>query len=115
MAAKVLIVEDEPVIALEIESILSGAGFAIAGCVGSVDKALAVLDREDCDAALLDANLRGESIEAVALALTQRKTPFCFVSGYGRVYLPAPFQDAPLLSKPFAPDALVQAVSRLLA
>ena len=115
MAAKVLIVEDEPLIALEIESILSDAGFAIAGCVASVDKALAVLEREDCDAAVLDANLRGESIEAVALALDQRNKPFCFVSGYGRVYLPAPFQEAPLLSKPFAPDALVQAVSRLLA
>jgi DNA-binding response OmpR family regulator len=115
MAAKVLIVEDEPLIALEIQSILSRAGFAIAGCVASVDKALAVLEREDCDAAVLDANLRGKSIESVALALCQRGTPFCFVSGYGRVYLPAPFQDAPLLSKPFAPDVLVQAVSRLLA
>jgi DNA-binding response OmpR family regulator len=115
MAAKVLIVEDEPVIALEIQSILSSAGFAIAGCVASVDKALAVLEHEECDAAVLDANLQGESIEAVALVLDQRNTPFCFVSGYGRVYLPAPFQDAPLLSKPFAPDALVQAVSRLLA
>jgi DNA-binding response OmpR family regulator len=115
MTAKVLIVEDEPAIALEIESILSRVGFAIAGCVASVDRALDVIERRKCDIALLDANLHGESVEPVAAALTQRRIPFLFVSGYGRVFLPERFLDAPLLSKPFEPAELIRRVRQLLA
>ena len=113
MTARVLIVEDEAVIALEMQSILSQAGFAIAGCVASIEKALTVLDREGCDLAVLDANLRGQGVEPVAWALRQRGTPFCFISGYGRAYLPAPFLDVPLLSKPFEPDDLIRVVRQM--
>jgi DNA-binding response OmpR family regulator len=49
--------------------ILRGAGFEIAGCAGSVDKALSALKDSDCDIAILDANLRGQSVESVAKAL----------------------------------------------
>jgi DNA-binding response OmpR family regulator len=112
---KVLIVEDEPAIALGMQSLLSRAGFEIAACVGSVGKALAVLDREGCDIAVLDASLRGESVEPVAAALRQRSTPFCVISGYERADLPPSFLDAPLLSKPFQPDDLIRAVSQLVA
>jgi DNA-binding response OmpR family regulator len=115
MAAKILIVEDEAVVALEIESTLRRAGFAISGCAASVGKALDVLAAEGCDIAVLDANLRGESVEPVAAALQRRGTPFFFVSGYGRVHLPERFLDAPLLSKPFEPAELIRRVRQLLA
>ena len=72
MTAKVLIVEDEPAIALAIESILSRVGYAITACVGSVDEALDVIERRECDVALLDTNLRGETVEPVAAALRGR-------------------------------------------
>jgi DNA-binding response OmpR family regulator len=115
MEAKVLIVEDEPIVAFEMEDILREAGFEIVGCVGSLGKALATLSNTDCDIAVLDANLRGESIAPVAKALYERGRPFLFVSGYERVYLPEAFLDVPLLSKPFEPSELITAVRRLLS
>jgi DNA-binding response OmpR family regulator len=115
MEAKVLVVEDEPIVAFQIEDILREAGFEIVGCVGSLEKALAALKIGDCDIAVLDANLRGDSVAPVAMALQQRGTPFLFVSGYERVYLPESLPDAPLLSKPFEPGELVDAVRQLLS
>jgi DNA-binding response OmpR family regulator len=115
MGAKVLIVEDEAVVAFEIRDVLRGAGFEIAGCMGSVDKALSALGDSDCDIAILDANLRGHSVEPVAIALQQQGKPFLFVSGYQRAYLPKAFVDAPLLSKPFEPGQLIDVVRKLLA
>lgn len=115
MEAKVLIVEDEPIVAFEIEDLLREAGFEIVACVGSLDKALATLKNTDCDIAVLDANLRGESIAPVAMALHEHGRPFLFVSGYERVYLPEAFLDVPLLSKPFEPSELITAVRRLLS
>jgi len=115
MEAKVLIVEDEPIVAFEIEDILQAAGFEIVGCVGSLHKALATLKDTDCDVAVLDANLRGDSAAPVANALRERGRPFLFVSGAERAHLPAGCLDVPLLSKPFEPGALIAAVSRLLS
>jgi DNA-binding response OmpR family regulator len=115
MEAKVLIVEDEPLVALQIEDILREAGFEIAGCVGSLDKAFAVLNNDDCDIAVLDANLRGDSVAPIAIVLQRRRKPFLFVSGYERVYLPEAFLDAPLLSKPFEPGELITTVRQLLS
>jgi DNA-binding response OmpR family regulator len=114
MTARILIVEDEPFVALEIEHILRSAGFEIASSVPSVEKALAALNTCDCDLAVLDANLRGESAEPVGLALRKRGKPFLFVSGYGRSYLPVCFNDSPLLSKPFNAAELIQSVKHVL-
>ncbi|MGA7324140.1 MAG: response regulator [Rhodomicrobium sp.] len=111
---RILIVEDEPVVALEIEHILRSAGFEIASNVPSIEKALAALNASDCDFAVLDANLRGKSVEPVAVALERRGKPFLFVSGYGRACLPACFNDAPLLSKPFNAAELILSVNRVL-
>jgi DNA-binding response OmpR family regulator len=115
MEAKVLIVEDEPIVAFEIENILQEAGFEIVGCVGSLNKALATLKDTDCDIAVLDANLRGDSAAPMAMALRERGRPFLFVSGFERANLPAAFLDEPLLSKPFEPGELIAAVTRLLS
>ena len=80
MTTRILIVEDEPVVAFEIEQILRSAGFEVAASVPSIKKALAALDTCDCDFALLDANLPGESVAPVAAALQSRGKPFLFVS-----------------------------------
>jgi DNA-binding response OmpR family regulator len=114
MTIRALIVEDDPVIALEIEHILRSAGFEIAKCVPSIRKALAMLKSCECDFAVLDANLRGESVEPAAVALENLGKPFLFISGYGRVHLPDRFLDAPLLSKPFNAAELVRSVNSIL-
>jgi DNA-binding response OmpR family regulator len=115
MEAKVLIVEDEPIVAFEIEDILREAGFEIVGCMGSLNKALATLKNTNCDIAVLDANLRGDSAAPVAIVLRERGTPFLFVSGYECAYLPEGFRDVPLLSKPFEPNELITTVTQLLS
>jgi len=113
MTKRVLIVEDEPLVAIDMEAVLRRAGFEIAACVGSLDKALDALNNGDCDIGVLDANLHGKSVAPVALALRQSGKPFLFVSGYGRVHLPTQFIDAPLLPKPFEPSELIRAVKRI--
>jgi CheY-like chemotaxis protein len=112
---RVLIVEDEPLVALDMESALLRAGFKIATCAGSLEQALAFLRDGDCDVGVLDANLRGESVAPVAIALKQRNRPFVFVTGYGRAYLPDQFLDAPLLAKPYKSPELVRIVREISA
>jgi two-component sensor histidine kinase/DNA-binding response OmpR family regulator len=95
-----LIVEDEPLIALEIMAGLESVGVNVEGPVGSVQEALRAID-DDCsfDGVLLDANLRGEPAGEIAAALTRRNIPFVFVTGYGRQALPESFGRSPILTK----------------
>lgn len=114
MSASVLIVEDEPLVALVVEEVLRHAGLEIAGCAGSVEKALAMLAGGRCDVAVLDVNLRGYSVEPVATALQQRGIPFLFMSGYGSHPLAERFAQAPVLAKPFDADQLIGTVKQIL-
>jgi hypothetical protein len=84
----------------------------VIGPLASVRDALAALEREHVDGALLDANLGGEPVGRVADALFARRVPFAFVSGYGREQLPAPHQRAPLIAKPFTGEDLLRVVAR---
>jgi DNA-binding response OmpR family regulator len=110
----ILIVEDEPVLALAIQRILRGHGFEIAGCAGSVSKALTLVEKADFDIALLDVNLRGESVIPVAEALRRRSQPFVFLSGYESGDLPAMFSDVPFFPKPFDAGELVSVLRQLV-
>jgi DNA-binding response OmpR family regulator len=110
---KVLIVEDEPVIALDLEATLTQAGFEVVGPAATVAKALALLETIGCDAGVLDANLNGDSAAPVAEALKARSIPFIAVSGYSREQRPAAFADAPFFSKPFVSAELVAALRAL--
>ena len=114
MTATVLIVEDEPVLALGIARLLRLHGFEIAGCVGSVSKALAVIEDADCDIAVLDVNLRGETVMPVAELLRQRGRPFVFISGYDGADLKAIFSDVPVFPKPFDASELVAVLHQML-
>jgi DNA-binding response OmpR family regulator len=108
-----LIVEDEPLVAQDIATILTSAGYVVAGMVETVPLAIGFARSGRCEAAVLDANLRGESAELVAEALQQAGTPFLVVSGYSRAHLKGALSNAPLLPKPFSRDALVCERSRL--
>jgi CheY-like chemotaxis protein len=111
---RILVVENEALVALEIASILSSAGFDVIGPAGSVAQALTILDGSMCDAAVLDVNLGRETAEPIAVRLLSCGTPFVVVSGYARNQQPAAFKDAVLLNKPASPERLIAEVRRCL-
>jgi len=112
---RILIVEDEALVAIHIADILQSHGFEVVGTCQSVSQALAHLENNDCcDAAILDAHLRNESASAVATALAQRKIPFVVVTGHGRAQLPTELASAPVLAKPVNTEDLISEVKRLL-
>jgi DNA-binding response OmpR family regulator len=78
---RVLIVEDEPLIAENLRAILVAAGFEIAGVSAKVEAALRMIEDITYDAAIVDANLAGESASAIVLALSARQIPFVVLSG----------------------------------
>ncbi|MCW2239154.1 response regulator [Azospirillum canadense] len=107
---RVLIVEDELLIAMVLEENLEDAGATIVGMAGSLADALALIEREAFDAAVLDARLDDEPVTAVADALAAGAIPFVFHSGYGPEHLPAQHRHRPLLRKPSDPAAVVLAL-----
>ncbi len=111
---RVLVVEDEPLVAAEIAAILTDAGFEVLGPVGTVGQALALLERQGCDAALLDTNLGNETSEPIAGALIDLGKPFVIVSGCSREQLPQSLRTAPLIQKPPRPSLLEAELRRCL-
>lgn len=110
-----LVVEDDPVIALELAAMLSRAGFAVVGPFASVAAALASLRAAGCQLALLDTNLGAETAEPIARALSASGTPFIVLSGYSREQQPPAMRDAPLLVKPVQPAQLLAEIARQMA
>jgi DNA-binding response OmpR family regulator len=111
--ARILIVEDEPTLAYVLEEFLLDAGFQVAGVVGRLGKALAMIDKGEFDAAIIDANLAGVSAGPAASALAARAIPFIVVSGYSAEQQKGAFVGARFLQKPCRPDDLVLAVRDL--
>jgi CheY-like chemotaxis protein len=111
MPNDVLIVEDDPLIALDFEDLLLGFGVKSVRATGSVAGALALVEKHAPDFALLDVGLVKEKSFAIAERLEALKIPFVFVTGYGtEVRLPAPFSRTPVLPKPCPSDALEAAL-----
>lgn len=111
---RVLVVEDEPLVAMDIQASLEAAGCSVVGPVATVAAALALVAGGPVDVAVLDANLGGSRVDALADALAAAGVPFAFATGYGREALPAAHGTAPVLTKPFAPAQLVAAVAGLV-
>jgi PAS domain S-box-containing protein len=111
---RVIVIEDEPLVAMDLESSLAAAGCEVAGTAGTVAEARTLCASAPCDAALLDVNLGGQPVEELAAALTRRNIPFAFVTGYGREALPPGFRDALVLAKPFDQTGLVATVELLV-
>lgn len=100
MKKRVLIVEDEPLIALDVETTLQAAGSNVIGIAGDINAAMKLIESECIDFVVLDAELRGRSAEPVAKLLRQREIPFIVVTGYGSNQLEW-IGDAPHIQKPF--------------
>jgi DNA-binding response OmpR family regulator len=112
--ARILIVEDEPLIALTLEDVLIDAGFAISGVAGKLDKALAMVESGNCDAAIVDANLAGVSASPVAVLLAARGLPYIVTSGYSPDQMRGEYPRALFLAKPYRPELLVETLKSVL-
>jgi CheY-like chemotaxis protein len=107
MPDDVLIVEDDPIIALDLEDTILGFGVTTIRTAGSVAKALEMIADRAPDFALLDVGLIREKSFAIAERLAASNIPFAFVTGYGPdVHLPPAFANTPRLLKPFSAEAL---------
>jgi DNA-binding response OmpR family regulator len=110
----VLIVEDDPMAAMDMEAIARGAGYEVQGPVNSIEAALQLIATAQPGTAVLDIALGAESCVPVAEELQRRRVPFVFVSGYSADVLPQPLRSRPFLRKPFAPEALRRILASLL-
>ena len=98
---KVLVVEDEALVSMLVEDMLTDLGCAIVGPAAEIEEALRLAGSADIDAALLDVNLGGRPIFPLADALKARGVPFAFASGYGEAGLSDEHRGAAVLQKPF--------------
>lgn len=109
---RILIVEDEAMIAMMIEDMLIDAGYVVAGIAATCAEALDLIAQSPCDAAILDVNLAGEKSWPVADALAARGIGFAFASG-GQEARPAPHDTAPTLDKPFQFNRLCNVLTNI--
>lgn len=111
---RILVVEDERLIALDIQDILEGWGCTVVGPVATAAAALVLVENEEPEAAILDVHLNGGTSEPVADAFRESGRPFLVMTAYQRSHLTGALRDAPLLSKPVDEKKLRHALSALL-
>lgn len=101
---RLLVVEDEALVAMALEDMLDGMGCVVVDVAGTVSRgvALAADDRLSIDGAILDVNLGGEKVYPVAERLAARGVPFVFCTGYGMSGIASDFAHVPTLAKPYS-------------
>ena len=112
---RILVVEDTLLVADLIVDQLADAGCDVVGPASRVERALALVELESLDGALLDINLHGESSFPIADALIKRGIPLAFLTGYGDTAVPPTYKAVPRLSKPFQFDDLIDLMNRHFA
>ncbi len=112
---RILVVEDEPLLAMMIEDLLSEIGCVVVGPASHLAAGVALAAEAELDGALLDVNLGSEAVYPVADTLRRRGVPFVFVTGYGRHGLDTPYAAHPIIQKPFKPSSFGRDVARALA
>lgn len=110
---RILIVEDEMLVAMNIEDMLTELGHEVVGIASRIEPALALAREGGFDAAMLDVNLAGDRSFPVADLLVERNIPFLFATGYGRAGIEPAYRDRPVLQKPFRAAELLAAVEAL--
>ncbi|MFZ2031559.1 MAG: response regulator [Vitreimonas sp.] len=112
-AKRVLVVEDEMLLALSLEDILNDMGIETVGPAMHLEEALALAETDPLDFAILDINLGGTARSyPVAKRLLERNVPFLFMSGYGDAGVGGEFASVPVLGKPASPELVADAVRR---
>ncbi len=109
--ARILVVEDEPIVAMCLEDMLDALGHDTIGPASRLADGLALADIVEAEAAILDINLSGERSDAIAERLRTRGIPLVFATGYGAP--PQGFPDAPLLEKPYRLEQVEAALAAI--
>ena len=113
--ARVLIVEDDFIVAQSLEFLLATCGCEVIGIAPTAHDALGLIAARPVDAAVLDIHLRGGSVAPLAEVLAARHTPFVFVTGYADLdMLPEALRGHPRLDKPVVADTLIATLARVL-
>jgi DNA-binding response OmpR family regulator len=115
LGRRLLIVEDDPYIALALEETLSEFGLIIAGMARSVEEAVRLSREDGVELALLDVNIGHEKIDPVADALAARGCPFIFTTGCGRAGLPEAHLEHAMVEKPFYVEEILSALRNEMA
>lgn len=112
---RILVVEDEYMLADELQSELSDAGAVVLGPVGRLDRAVDLVGREQrIDGAILDINLGGEMVYPVADLLMSRGTPFVFTTGYDPSAIPSRYDHIARWEKPVSMTKVAQSIARII-
>jgi DNA-binding response OmpR family regulator len=111
----ILIVEDEPLIAMMLEDFIQSLGHDVTGNCDSVGTALKEIEKGNFDLAILDINLKGESVWPVASALRDKGTPFVLATGGHVDPPPAEFAGVPTIEKPYTIDRVTPIIEAVLA
>lgn len=113
---RILVVEDEALIALSLEAFLVEFGCSVVGPAASIDQARRLARTSGLDVALLDINVRGELVYPLARQLMEQDIPVVLCSGYAMTStIPAPFDALPQLGKPYSRDLLRHVIEQALA
>lgn len=113
-ATRVLIIEDEPLVAENLRADLIDAGFDVVGVAPKLERALRLIEEAACDVAIVDANLAGVSAAPAAAALSARNLPFVVLSGYARGQLSSEFAAGAFVQKPCRMSRLLDEIRALL-
>ncbi len=113
--ARILVVEDDALLAIDLAQWLETAGFQVVGPAATVEKALKLIRQVGCYGAVLDVHLGKETSEAIAIDLRARGKPLLVVTGYSHQQLPPALAGAPRLSKPFQPISFIAELRHCLA
>lgn len=111
---RILIVEDEVLLALQLEDMLTALGHKVVGQATRIDVALELARERDIDFAVLDINVAGTKSFPVADTLRQRGIPFAFATGYGAEGLVDGYRDWPTLRKPYGQEDLERTIAEVL-
>ncbi|MFN3525585.1 MAG: response regulator [Paracoccus sp. (in: a-proteobacteria)] len=112
-ARRILIVEDEPLLALHLEDMLSELGHTVVGQAGRIPAGLQLAQSGDFDFAILDVNVAGTKSFPIADILHKRGIPFAFATGYGADGLSETYRDFPILQKPYAQYDLERVIAQV--
>jgi CheY-like chemotaxis protein len=110
---RLLVVEDDVMISSMLEDMLRELGHHVVGAAASVAEASGLVAQAEFDAALLDVDLNGSTVESICETLARRGKPFVFTTGYGERAIPAKFKDRPMLPKPYQLDQLGTILARV--
>jgi len=113
-SVRVLLVEDQMIVALQIEDMLRAFGCEVVGPAGTLQAAITLAREEAFDVAILDINLDGEKVYPTAEELQARGIPIILASGYGESTLPEKWRDQPRLIKPFRRQQLEQLLTSVI-